>query len=139
MNKDTYDKINKYCMEKCNGNLTQPEKDYVLRKFFDSYYEAVEKYKEAHHAEPNIVEEQTIINSLLNESTILSYIDSAKAYYEKIVSSIESTVKKKQDKRAFWKNIGQNILANLIYAIISIVVFFVAKDQITTWLIQLGV
>lgn len=138
MNKATYDKINEYCTEKYDGVLIQPERDYVLRKFLDSYYEAIDTHKRVNNAEPTAAEEQTIINSLLNESTLLSYVDSAKGYYEKFVNNIENDFKKKQDKPAFWKSVGGSILANLIYSIILIIIFFVAKDQIATWLIQLG-
>jgi len=138
MTKDTYDKINAYCTEKYDGVLIQPERDYILRKFLDSYYEAIEKYKETNQTEPTEAEEQTIVNSLLNESTLLSYVDSAKGYYEKFVGNIENDLRKKQDRPAFWKNICGSILANLIYSIILIIIFFVAKDQIATWLIQLG-
>lgn len=138
MDKSTYDKINDYCTSKYNGVLVQPERDFVLRKFLDSYYEAIEKYKEVHHSNPTLTEEQTIINSLLNESTLLSYIDSAKSYYEKFKNNIESDFKKTQDKPAFWKSVATSILANLIYSIILIIIFWVAKDQIATWLAQLG-
>lgn len=138
MDKFTYDKINEYCTEKYQGVLIQPERDYVLRKFLDSYYEAIDKYKENNNLEPTVLEEQTIINSLLNESTLLSYVDSAKGYYEKFTSKLENDFKKRQEKPAFWKSVGSSILANLIYSIILIIIFIVGKDQITTWLIQLG-
>lgn len=138
MNKATYDKINEYCTTKYDGVLVQPERDYVLRKFLDSYYQAVDKYKEIHHSDPTPSEEQTIINSLLNESTLLSYVDSAKNYYEKFKINIENDFKKKQDKPLFWKSVATSVLANLIYSIILIIIFWVAKDQIATWLTQLG-
>ncbi len=138
MNKTTYDKINAYCMEKCNGVLIQPERDYVLRKFLDSYYEVIKNHRERNNAEPTETEEQTIVNSLLNENTLLSYVDSAKVYYGNFKSELESEFKKRQDKPAFWKNIGISILANFIYSIILLIVFWVAKDQIATWLSQLG-
>jgi len=138
MNKSTYDKINEYCTEKYKGVLVQAERDFVLRKFLDSYYEAIEKYKELHDMEPPLNEEQTIINSLLNENTLTSYVDSAKKYYEEFESTIENNIKKKQDKPMFWKSIASSVLANLIYSIILIIIFFVAKDQIATWLMQLA-
>lgn len=138
MNKATYDQINDYCTTKYDGVLVQAERDYVLRKFLDSYYEAVRKYKDLHQIDPPPEEEQTIINSLLNESTLISYVDSAKNYYEKFRANIENDFKKKQDKPEFWKSVLSSILANLIYSIILIIIFFVAKDQIATWLTQLA-
>lgn len=137
MKKDTYDIINNYCTSKYKGVLIQPERDYVLRKFLDSYYESIDRFTETHKCPPTSEEEQTIIDSLLNESTLLSYIESSKNYYEKFRYNIENDVKKKMDKPAFLKNILTSILANLIYSVILIILFFVAKDQITTWLTQL--
>ena len=138
MNKATYDKINDYCTTKYEGVLVQAERDFVLRKFLDSYYEAVDKYKEVHMSDPSPVEEQTIIDSLLIESTLISYIDSAKKYYEEFRTNVENDFKKKQERPIFWKNVATSILANFIYSIILIIIFFVAKDQIASWLIQLG-
>jgi hypothetical protein len=137
MKKDTYDIINNYCTSKYKGVLIQPERDYVLRKFLDSYYESIDRFTETHKCPPTSEEEQTIIDSLLNESTLLSYIETSKNYYEKFRYNIENDVKKKMDKPAFLKNILTSILANLIYSVILIILFFVAKDQITTWLTQL--
>lgn len=137
MKKDTYDIINNYCTSKYKGVLIQPERDYVLRKFLDSYYESIDRFTETHKCPPTSEEEQTIIDSLLNESTLLIYIETSKNYYEKFRYNIENDVKKKMDKPAFLKNILTSILANLIYSVILIILFFVAKDQITTWLTQL--
>lgn len=137
MKKDTYDIINNYCTSKYKGVLIQPERDYVLRKFLDSYYESIDRFTETHKCPPTSEEEQTIIDSLLNERTLLSYIETSKNYYEKFRYNIENDVKKKMDKPAFLKNILTSILANLIYSVILIILFFVAKDQITTWLTQL--
>lgn len=131
MKKDTYDIINNYCTSKYKGVLIQPERDYVLRKFLDSYYESIDRFTETHKCPPTSEEEQTIIDSLL------SYIETSKNYYEKFRYNIENDVKKKMDKPAFLKNILTSILANLIYSVILIILFFVAKDQITTWLTQL--
>lgn len=41
---------------------------------------------------------------------------------------------KNQETKAFWISVGGNVLASFIYSILLIVVFIVAKDQITSWL-----
>ena len=138
MDKLTYDKINEYCTSKYSGVLVQAERDYVLRKFLDSYYEAVKKYEEIHHATPSPQEEQTIINSLLNDSTLLSYADSAKNYYEQFKGNIVNDYVKTQRSPKFWRNVLTSILANFIYSLILIIIFLVANDQISTWLAQLA-
>lgn len=137
MNKNTYDTINEYCTTKYKGILVQAEKDYVLRKFLDSYYEAIQKFESDNGRKPSGTDEQTIISSLLNESTLLSYTESAKAYYEKFKYSIELEFEKKQKNNNFWGNVWNSIVANFIYSILLIIVFYVAKDQISSWLLQL--
>lgn len=137
INKSAYELINDYCTTKYEGVITQIERDFVLRKFLDSYFETVEKFKEDNGQEPNESEQQTIINSLLNENTLLSYVDSAKNYYDRFKDGVENEIKKKQNKSSFWKSVLGSVLANLIYSIILIIVFYVAKDQISSWLTQI--
>ena len=139
MDKTAYDRINEYCTSKSDGVLVQAERDYVLRKFLESYYAAIERYKKEHNTDPPAEEEKTIINSLLNDTTMRSFIDSAKIYYDKYKTNIENDLQKRLDKTGFWKSVGSSILANLLYSIILIIIFFVAKDQIGTWLTQLGI
>lgn len=80
---------------------------------------------------------KTIITSLLSESNLNSYIDSAKTYYQQWTNNLEAEFQRKQQKGSFWKEIGINILANILYSVLLIILFWVAKDQITGWLTQL--
>lgn len=140
MDKTTYDKINQACTTKYKGKdiLVQTERDYVVRIFLEGYYQTVKKYEETHGHTPTETEERTIIETLLNESSMQSYIASAKAYYNSYKTSIEDDYKRKLDKTSFWVNVGISIVANMIYSIFLIIVFMVAKDQIATWLTQLS-
>lgn len=138
MDKIIYDKINEYCNKKLGRVLVQAERDYILRKFLDSYYEAVEKYIEVNNSDPTDEGKRTILNSLLNDSTLLSYSDSAKGYYEEIRRNIENEFQKRQGKPTFLVGVATSIVANLAYSIILLIIFFIAKDQIAVWLIQLG-
>lgn len=137
MDKSAYDVINDFCENKYNDVLVPAERDYVIRKFFDSYAESIEKYKADHGEYPADEQETTIINSLLIDNNLKSYADSAKSNYEKLVNSIESDFKRKQNRSGFLKNVVSSVLASFIYSIILIVIFWVARDQISTWLMQL--
>ena len=138
MEKTTYDHIMDYCTNKYGKFLMQPEKDYVLRQFMESYYQALENYKKKHkEAEPDEDQKKTMMSSLLNDATLHSYADSAQRYYEKFTANIESEYAKKVGGFSFLKNIAANILASFLYSIILIIVFWVAKDQIAAWLSQL--
>jgi len=137
MDKSTYDAINDYCTSKYNGFLVPAEKDYIIRKFLDSYYESLEKFAQTNGKDADEQQKKTIITSLLSESNLNSYIDSAKTYYQQWTNNLEAEFQRKQQKGSFWKEIGINILANILYSVLLIILFWVAKDQITGWLTQL--
>lgn len=137
MDRITYDKINEYCAPKHNRILVQAEKDYILRRFLDSYYQALDQYRETNGIDADEGQQQIIISSLLNESTVQSYIDSANSYYIKLESNLENKFRKKFDKPLFWRSVSIGILANLLYSIGLLILFFVAKNQITSWIMQL--
>lgn len=138
MNKATYDKINEYCSSQCKDVLAQAERDYVLRQFMDSYFQALQRYRDDHKTEPSSVDEQNILNSLLNDSTLHSYVISAQRSYEEYKARIEKDYARKTQPASFWGSVGTSLVANLCYSIILIIVFWVAKDQIATWLTQLA-
>lgn len=137
MDKSAYDRINEFCTSQKDIVLLQPERDYVLRKFLDSYYTAMENHKTQTGNEPTQEEIQTILTSLLNKNTLSSYVDSANKYYKDFIENKENDFKKQHNRSSFWKNVLGSVLANLLYSIILIIIFYVAKDQISSWLTQL--
>ena len=139
MDKTTYDYIINYCSIKYKGILGTTERDFVLRKFLDSYYEALKSFEENNPGKkPTEIEEQTIMSSLMNDNTMNSFIDSAKSFYADYRASVENEYQRKLEKPIFWKNVWTSVIANFIYSAILIVVFLIAKDQIATWLFSLG-
>lgn len=87
MDKITYEKILEYCTKKYGRILVPVERDFVIRSFLESYYQAIEAHKKAHNGmEPNEDELATIINTLTSDTTLHSYADSAQTYYEKLTS-----------------------------------------------------
>ena len=131
MDKITYEKILEYCTKKYGRILVPVERDFVIRSFLESYYKA-------HNGmEPNEDELATIINTLTSDTTLHSYADSAQTYYEKLTSTIESSFEKKMGKFEFLKTLGTNLLSSLAYSFLLIFIFWIAKDQIATWLLQL--
>lgn len=138
MEKSTYDYINNYCTEKYDGILVQAERDYVLRKFLDSYYSSIQTFiNDNGGRNPTDAEEKALISSLMNNNTMNSFIDSAKAYYTEYKAEIENDYQKKVDKPAFWKNVGSSVLGSFIYSILLAIIFWVGKDQIGAWLMSL--
>ena len=75
-----------------------------MRKFLDSYYESLKKFAETNGTEADEQQKKTIATSLLSDSNLDSYIDSAKNYYQQWTSNIESDFQKDPFCCFFWKS-----------------------------------
>lgn len=137
MNKDTYDRIIDYCTRE-GGISLQTERDYVLRNFIQSYFDSIKTFEETHHTPPLAEDIETIINSLLTPNTLANFAKTAKTDYSLLKTSIENDFKKNQRKNAFFWDLFINVSANFIYSIILALLFFLAKEQIKSWLMQLN-
>ena len=138
MEKDTYDYIMDYCSQRYGPFMTQHEKDYVFRQFIESYFQAIDEHKKEHSGtEPDEDQKKTMMKPLLSDNTLHSYADSSRIYFNNLTATIEDEYAKKLGKASFWKNIWTNMLANFFYSILLIIMFYVAHDQIASWLSQL--
>lgn len=136
MTQDVYNKINEYCTSKFDGVLVPAERDYVLRTFLDSYYAAVDEQTKAN--QPLTQEqEETILKSLLTEKIMSEKIALSQKYYKELKDSLKADFEKEQSKSSFFKDVGVNLVSNLIYSIALILLFVVAEDQLSSWLSQL--
>ena len=61
----------------------------------------------------------------------------AKKYYEDLQNTMKADFEKQQNKVSILKEIAISIFSNFIYSIILIIVFWVAEDQLSSWLSQL--
>lgn len=137
MTKDVYDRINEYCTSKYNGVLVQAERDYVLRMVLENYCAAIDEQTKSNNQPLTQEQEETILNSLLTEKIMNDNIVLAKKYYSELKENLYVEFEKKQNKPTFFKDVGVNILSNFVYSVILILIFFVAKDQLSSWLAQL--
>lgn len=134
MNKSTYDTINEYCNKKTSTILVQAEKDYVLRMFLESYYSAVEAYKNDFGTDPTEEQEKIIMNSLLNDNSLMGYVTNANTYYRSFKSEIETKYQKTLSRGSFLATVFTNVFSNVVYSALLIFLFVIAREQITSWL-----
>lgn len=135
MNKKAYEQIQKYCSEK--SFMLEPEKDYVLKKFLVTYYEAIDNHEQAHGKKINEDEKEKILYTLLTEEQFNSHADSAEKYYNEFKDKLEIKFEKAHKKQGIIKSIGVSIAANFIYSLILIAAFFVANDYIADWMTKI--
>lgn len=135
MDKRSLDEINKFC-DKQKDTVSQYERDFMWRRFSESYFAMREKKEKG----GNIIIQQeldTIIDTLLDEKSLENNLTTARGYYGKLESQFYDNFKKNTDKTSFIHSLGTSILANVIYSILLIFIFWIAKDQINTWLLSL--
>ena len=119
------------------GVLGQVERDRVYKQFLDSYISALDAVKKETGNDPTQAEKERIEASFLTESTIDSYVAASKSYYEKLEKTIENNYQEKLAPPNYFKSIGLGILANFLYSILLLIVFWLGQDQIASWLSSL--
>ena len=140
MLKFAYDKINEFCNNVNNNSkkiIFSSERAYIWKYFTDSYIQAISRFQNEHNEEPTDEKKQEIINSLLVDNILYSYLTTAENEQKEYRNGIEKDLQKTEGRSTFWKSIFSSVLANLIYSVILIFLFWVAKDHIYSLLSQL--
>lgn len=133
MDKIAYDKIKEYCTRHIDA-ISDPERDFMVRKFCDSFYRTIE-IKEKEKKNPLTIEEINFIrDALLSDDTLNNSVTSAKNYFSRIENDYLDKFKKTVDRVDFWKSVWASIVANFFYSILLLIAFFVTKDQVSSWL-----
>lgn len=136
MKKENYQKILEYFSNK--DGITQIEKDVVIRKVMEYYYNSIIKHDaDGTISEVSDAEKDTLENSIVSEGNLNIYYDSAKTFISSWEKGNETLIKKHINTGSFWKSVGASVLSNFLYSIILIVIFWIAKNQISDWLISL--
>lgn len=135
MDKKSFDRINEFC-NKQDNTVSQWERDFMWRKFSEGYFSMLEK-KKAHKSSVTEKEVNTIIETLLDDNSLENNLVNARKYYNDLEKEICDGFSKNFNKGSFFASIGASILANIVYSIMLIIIFWIAKDQINTWLTQL--
>jgi hypothetical protein len=131
LDKSSFDKINLFCDRQ---NISQTERDFIIRKFSEGLFNAIEQ-KERQKGSPLTARELNDIGEpLLNEINLENIMAAAKTYYASLEDRFLLQFQKNNKSGNFWSSVGVNIVSNVIYSGLLIVIFFVAKDQISGWL-----
>ncbi|MBE7495162.1 MAG: hypothetical protein HS117_09465 [Verrucomicrobiaceae bacterium] len=73
-------------------------------------------------------------DALLTEDSVLGFVTRAEHLVEKAASEIREPYKDSIGSKQFWMSVWAGVLASLIYSIIILIVFWVAREQIASWL-----
>ena len=136
MNKNSFDAIQKFC-DTQKETISTNERDFIIRKFLESVFDAIERHEKNNGAYPSAREIEAIEQTLLVDSNLESFADSAKKFYLSTQQSLIVDYEKKFKRTSFWRDIGIGIFSSLIYSVLLILFYIVAKDQIAGWIKEL--
>lgn len=136
MDKKSFDRINEFC-NKQKQTVSQWERDFMWRKFSEGYFSMIEK-KKSDKSSITDKEINTIIETLLDDTSLENNLVNARKYYNDLEEEICNEYSKNFNKGNFLKSLVTSILANVLYSGLLIFIFWIAKDQIYTWLTQLA-
>jgi len=131
LDKSTFNRINSFCD---NNNTSQTERDFVIRKFLESLLNALETKERQKGSSLTDQEIKDIQDALLNDITLESLVVSGRSYFSTLEERFFLQFQKNNKNNNFWQAVGTNIAANVLYSIFLIIMFVVAKDQISSWI-----
>ena len=132
MDKLAYDKIKEYCTQH-NDAISDPERDFMVRKFCDSFYRTIEVKELEKGSSLTSAEINFIRDALLSDDTLNNSVTSAKNYFSRIENDYLDKFKKTVDRVDFWRSVWASVVASFFYSILLLFAFFVSKDQISSW------
>jgi len=137
MKKEKYQKMISFLNSQ--KGITQLHKDVVIRKVMENYYSSIVRVSDDDSvSEISDTEKDVLENSIVSDGNIQNYLDSASTMINDWEEGKEKLLKKHINTGSFWKSVGASMLASLLYSIILIIVFWIAKNQISDWLLSLS-
>jgi len=133
MNKKSFDAIQTFC-DNQKETVTTSERDFIVRKFLESVFDAVEKHEKNRNAYPSTQEIESIEQTLLVDSNLESFVDSARKFYLSTQQSLINDYDRKFKRTSIWRDVGIGILSAFLYSLLLVIFYIVAQDQIAGWL-----
>ena len=80
---------------------------------------------------------ESVSAALLTETNIRNFIGEAERFSEEILLDTIRTVNKRGRPQEYWFTIITGVLANIVFSAFLLLMFWIGKDQITSWLSSL--
>jgi hypothetical protein len=77
---------------------------------------------------------QATEKTLLSPGSLIAHTRAAEEILKKQLEGEITQIQARQKRDSFWYSVLTGIAANILYSLLLIVLFVVAKDQISTWL-----
>ena len=123
--KTPFEVISDYCKAE--------EKNTVVRdlaySIYRQQYESLTK-----DAGTNQTSIDAIQKTLLSKGNLVAHVRSAEDVLKRQFQNDLKPIQSKATKDSFWLSVGSGIVSNILYSLLLIIIFVIAKDQLGTWL-----
>jgi len=136
MNKNCYNALQEFC-DRQKDMISTGERDFIIRKFLESFYDTIQIQEQKNGTPLTDNEIRAIEQSLLGDKNLESYVDSAKKFIAATRESLIDDYNKQHRRNSFWRDIWVNMIAAFFYSILLLLLYVVAKDQISKWITDL--
>ncbi|MEA0554183.1 hypothetical protein U1P98_01100 [Lysinibacillus irui] len=136
MDKSSLDRIEKFC-DKQKSTIRRTHRDFMIRRFLESYFNQISEREKKQRKSLTESEKESIREAFLDENNLQNMLIAADDFYETLEAQYESNFNKKNGG-GFLKNVFASITGSFVYSILLIIIFWVAKDQLATWLSSLA-
>lgn len=80
---------------------------------------------------------QATEQTLLSPGSLIAHTRAAEEILRKQFEGEAQQIQSKMKRDSFWFSVGTGIVGNIIYSLLLIILFVVAKDQLSSWLSSL--
>jgi hypothetical protein len=75
--------------------------------------------------------------ALLTETNIQNFMGRAELFSDEVLRDTIRTINKRRQLREYWFAIITGVLANIVFSVFLLLMFWIGRDQITQWLSSL--
>lgn len=78
-----------------------------------------------------------IQKTLISDGNLAAHVRTAEDILKRQFQAELKPIQSKATKDSFWLSVGSGIVSNILYSLLLIILFVIAKDQLATWLATL--
>lgn len=126
MSKETpFEVISEYCNSEDKNTVVRDLAYSIYRQQFEDLS------KDANGDQTSI---DAIQKTLLSQGNLVAHVRTAEDMLSRQFQSELKPIQSKATKDSFWFSVGSGVVSNILYSLLLIIVFVIAKDQLSSWL-----
>lgn len=123
--KTPFEFISEYCNDQEKNTVVRDLAYSIYRQQFESLT------KDANGDQTSI---SAIQKTLLSRGNLVAHVRTAEDMLDRQFQSELKPIHSKAAKDSFWLSVGSGVVSNILYSLLLIIIFVIAKDQLSSWL-----